>query len=99
MTSQALDTFFLRAGNIGSIGKRYQACVKKADEDGITLFGMDDKRCWTSDNAANSYDKFGPTGQCKESKGSSSGITEKSSVYVYRKNNKGNKLYLFFFWL
>ena len=92
MKFQALDTYFLRAGNIGSIGKRYQACEEKADEDGITLFGMDDKRCWTSDNAANSYDKFGPSGQCKESNGRSSGITESSSVYVYRKNKKGNRL-------
>ena len=91
MSSQALDTYFLRAGNIKSISKRYQACVAKAIKEGITLFGMDDKRCWTSANAERSYDKFGSTGQCKEKGGYSSGISEKSSLFVYRKNDRGIK--------
>ncbi|KAL9955596.1 hypothetical protein ACROYT_G036938 [Oculina patagonica] len=86
MTSQALDTYFVRAGNIPSISKRYQACAKKADEEEIILFGMDDKRCWTSEGS--SYDKFGPSGHCKEKGGYSSGITERFTVYVYKKNDK-----------
>ncbi|XP_078347947.1 lactadherin-like [Oculina patagonica] len=88
MTSRALDTYLVRAGNITSISKRYQACEKKADEEGITLFGMDDKRCWTSDDAGRSYDKFGPSEHCKEKAGYSSGISERFSLYVYRKNDK-----------
>ncbi|XP_078367511.1 coadhesin-like isoform X2 [Oculina patagonica] len=90
MTSRALDTYFVRVGNIASISKRYQACVKKADEEGITLFGMDDRCCWTGENAGSSYDKFGTSGHCKGAKkrGYSSGIAESSTVYVYQKNDK-----------
>ena len=93
MTSQALDTYFVRAGNIPSISKRYQACVEKANEEGITLFGMDDKRCWTAKKPERTFDKFGSSGHCKEKGGYSSGMAERSTVYVYRKNDKGNKLF------
>ena len=90
MTAKALDEHFLRAGNIRAMGKRYSACVKAADEKGITLFGMDDKRCWTSDNPEHSYKKFGKSGQCKKGKGSlSTGLTKSSTVFVYQKSDQG----------
>ena len=78
-----------RVGNKPSISSRYDACVAAADQLGITLFGLDDKRCWTSQSAYNSYDKYGTSGQCKTKKGLSGGLTEAGTMYVYQKD-QGN---------
>ena len=92
MIMQALDKYFVRAGNIPSIGKRYKACEEKADKEGITLFGMDDKRCWTSDQARSNYDKFGASGKCKKKGEYSTGLSESDTMFVYQKE-KGNKMF------
>lgn len=89
MALQALDNYFLRVGSISSIGKRYEACEEKADADGISLFGMDDRRCWTSEQAGSSYDKFGASGKCKKKGAYSTGFSESDTVFVYQKE-KGN---------
>ena len=93
MSLQALDTYFVRAGNLPSIAKRYEACVKKADADGITLFGVDDKRCWTSHQAKTSYYKFGSSGKCKTKGVLSGGLSASDTVFVYQKV-KGNKKFV-----
>lgn len=96
MKSLALEKYFLRAGNIRPINKRYAACVKKADEEGIKLFGMDDKRCWTTDsldsNPGNTYNKFGSSGQCTEKKGLSTGLSKSFTLFVYQKDEKGKAI-------
>lgn len=89
MISRVLDRYFSRVGNIRAIDKRFRACVKRADEQGITLFGMDDRRCWTSDGTEQRYYKFGLSKDCKEKRGKTSGLSDSLSVYVYRKTNQG----------
>ena len=89
MKAKAFDKYFLRAGSISQIGKRFDACVKEAKAQGIKLFGMDDKRCWTSDNPEKSYDKIGKSGLCKKKKDYGTGFTESLTVFVYRMDGKG----------
>lgn len=93
MISRALDRVLVRGGNIPSNSKRFQACVERADEKGITLFGMDEKRCWTSDDAEQSYDRFEPSGDCKKKNGKASGFAESLTVFVYQKDNQGGMFY------
>lgn len=97
MISRVLDRYFSRVGNIRSIDKRFRACVKRADEQGITVFGMDDRRCWTSDVTEQSYDKFASSKDCKEKRGKASGLSDSLSVFVYRKIDQGKMLYAILF--
>ena len=94
MTSQALDRSFERVENIPYINKKFQACVKKADEEGITLFGIDDKKCWTSDTEQ-SYFKFGTSFKCNQN-GKDTGLTKYLTAFVYRKDNQGGMFYVIF---
>lgn len=96
MISRVLDRES-RVGNIRSIDKRFRACVKRADEQGITMFGMDDRRCWTSDVTEQSYDKFGSSKDCKEKRGKASGLSDSLSVFVYRKIDQGKMFYAILF--
>ena len=77
-------------GNKPSISSRYAVCVSEADKEGVTLFGMDDKRCWTGENADSTYTKHGTSGHCKEKKGLSGGLSEYGAMYVYMKDDEGN---------
>ena len=89
MISRALDRSFVTAENKPSNSERFQACVKRADEEGINLFGMDDKRCWTSDDTEQTYYKFGSSGNCSKNNGKASGLTKSLTVFVYQKDDKG----------
>lgn len=81
----------LKVGGKSSIGSRYQACVNAANNKGVTLFGLDDKRCWTSQNAYASYSKYGTSGTCKKAKNGEleGGLSESGSVYVYQRDQDG----------
>ena len=89
---RALDEVLARVGNKPSITSRYDACVEAAGNAGITLFGLDDKRCWTSQSAYVSYDKYGTSGQCKTKKGKSGGLTVAGTMHVYQKDAGGKNL-------
>lgn len=86
-SDRALDVVLERVGSKSSIKNRYDACVAAADQDGVTLFGLDDKRCWTHEH--NSYAKFGTSGQCKTKKGLSGGLSESETMFVYEKDAQG----------
>ena len=61
-----------------------------ADAKGITVFGLDDKQCWTGQNAADTFNKYGNSGQCYTNKGGKSmGYFASESMSVYKKNDKG----------
>ena len=89
MKAKALDEYFLRAGSISQISKRFSACGKEAKAKGIKLFGMDDKRCWTSDDPEKSFKKFGKSGLCMTKKEYGTGFTKSLTVFVYRMDDKG----------
>ena len=67
--------------------------MSEADKKGITLFGMDDKRCWIGENADSTYDKYGTSGLCKKTKKDVNyGLSEHDTLRVYIKDIGGNIL-------
>jgi len=72
--------------------KKYGQCVTTATQKGITLFGLDDTRCWTGQNAASSYGIYGTAvGRCGSTKGGLRyGFLASEIVFVYQK--KGGKI-------
>lgn len=71
------------------IASKYEDCIAKAAEEGVTVFGMDDRRCWTG---TGKYDKHGASGQCKKSKkgDKSMGLSASETMFVYKKDASGN---------
>ena len=79
-----------KVGSKPSIGSRYSACKTAVDETGATLIGLDDKRCWTSQDPNVSYSKYGSSSQCKENKGKAgNGLAEYGTVSVYQMDEEG----------
>ena len=77
--------------NARTISSRFAACMSEADGKGITLFGMDDKRCWIGEDANSSYDKYGTSGLCRKTKkGINYGLSEHDTMRVYMKDVEGN---------
>jgi len=76
----------------GKISRKYGQCVTAANKRGVTVFGLDDTRCWTGQNAASSYDIYGTAvGRCGSTKGGLHyGFLASEIVFVYQK--KGGKL-------
>ena len=73
------------------IGRRFAACQSQANVKGITLFGMDDKRCWIGENADSKYNEYGISGLCqKTNKGIYYGLSEHDTMRVYMKDDNGN---------
>ena len=80
-----------RVGDKPSITARYKTCTSDADAENITLFGLDNKRCWTSESDYSSYSKYGTSGTCKKNKlGKSGGFSEHGTIYVYQKDQQGD---------
>ena len=86
-TGKALGDILMKVGSYGTVNKRMDACKDKADTEGVTLFGLDNKRCWTGTDGENTYDKFGSSAQCKEVDGNKMGYFTSESIAIYKKNN------------
>ena len=86
---RALGDILVRLGRFGTMSKKLDKCVNAAENQGITLFGMDDTRCWTGENAASSYNIYGTSAQCRTSKRGSlrSGLAASETIFVYQKDN------------
>ena len=78
------------AGNATMISK-LDACKKKAASKAVALFGLDDKKCWTGQNAINSFYKYGTSAQCSYSNNHEVAIGSfaSESTYVYLMSKKG----------
>ena len=73
-----------------TISTRYAACMSEADAKGITLFGMDDNRCWIGENTDSTYSKYGTSGLCKKTKKDIYyGQSEHDTMRVYMKDVEG----------
>ena len=76
-----------------TIAKKYKTCTEAADQKGITLVGLDDRRCWTGDDAASSYDMYGHATCTSNKKGNIQlGNLESGTMAVYQKDNNGKLL-------
>ena len=89
---RALGKSLVKFKRFGKMQKKYGQCVTVANQKGITVFGLDDTRCWTGQNAASSYGIYGTAvGRCGSTKGRLRyGFFASETVFVYQK--KGGKL-------
>ena len=89
---QALDKILFKFKRFGKVEKKYGQCMTKANQEGVTVFGLDDTRCWTGQNAATSYGVYGTAaGKCGSTKRRLRyGFLASQTVFVYQK--KGGKL-------
>nr|XP_058951355.1 uncharacterized protein LOC131778889 [Pocillopora verrucosa] len=85
-SDRALDVVLERVGSKNSISARYAACTSAANSEDVALFGMDDRRCWTGENAESTFSKYGTSGQCKTKNGLGSGLSESETMFVYEKD-------------
>ena len=89
-TGRALADILRGVNGKRTVSKKLNVCRKTADAKGITVFGLDDKQCWTGQNAADTFNKYGNSGQCYTNKGGKSmGYFASESMSVYKKNDKG----------
>ena len=68
-TGRALADILRGVNGKRTVSKKLNVCRKTADAKGITVFGLDDKQCWTGQNAADTFNKYGNSGQCYTNKG------------------------------
>ena len=89
---RALDDILSKFKRFGKMQKKFGQCVTKANSKGVTLFGLDDTRCWTGQNAASSFGIYGTaSGRCGSTKGGLRfGFLASETMFVYQK--KGGKL-------
>lgn len=92
-SDRALDVVLERVGSKNSISARYAACTSAANSEDVALFGMDDRRCWTGENAESTFSKYGTSGQCKTKNGLGSGLSESETMFVYEKDADGKKTF------
>lgn len=75
------------------VSAKLSACQDEAKQQGVSVIGLDDKKCWSGPDAENTYDMYGNSGQCKTTKsGDSMGYYASESIFVYKKNNNGKFL-------
>ena len=87
---RALGETVRGVGSKKYINRKLNACKETAGQKGITVFGLDDKICWSGQNAANTYDMYGASGQCATNKyGNKMGYFASESMAVYTKDNSG----------
>ena len=92
-SDRALDVVLERVGSKKSISARYAACTSAANSADVALFGMDDRRCWTGENAESTFSQYGTSGQCKTKNGLGSGLSESETMFVYEKDADGKKTF------
>lgn len=79
---------------------KYEQCVTAASNQGAMLFGLEDTKCWTGENAAGSYDMYGlAKGKCETAKnGLRYGFMASETMFVYQ-NKAGKYLVYMPLWL
>lgn len=82
-----MGNILFKPKRIAKIPKKYEQCVAAANRKGVTVFGLDDTQCWTGQDAASSYDKYGSAkGKCGNTrKGLRYGFMSTETIFVYQK--------------
>ena len=71
----------------GNQGNRnvFEHCRDKAESFGYKLFGVDNKNCWSGNDAENTYDDHGVSSECYvNNQGYGVGSEINGDVFVYR---------------
>ncbi|KAL9955603.1 hypothetical protein ACROYT_G036947 [Oculina patagonica] len=84
---RALADILFKPKRFAKIPKKYEQGKAQADKKGVTVFGLDDSKCWTGQNAASSYDMYGlAKGKCGNTrKGLRYGFVASGTIFVYQK--------------
>lgn len=84
---RALGDILLKFKRFAKTLTKYKQCVTAATEQGAMLFGLEDTKCWTGENAARSYDMYGlAKGKCETAKnGLRYGFMASETMFVYQK--------------
>lgn len=87
----ALDDVIAKAGSNTGISRHYAACENAADQAGILMFGLDERKCWTAENAERVYSKYGSSENCRTNKKGNlrCGLNAAGTMFVYEKK-EGN---------
>ena len=92
---RALGEILFKFKRRGGMKTKYEQCKTKANQaEKVTVFGLDDTRCWISQDAGSPYDIYGTAaGRCGSTKGRLRyGFLASETVFVYQKKLKGGKL-------
>ena len=84
---KALPSHFdINVSSVSGNDAIFEHCRVLAEESKYKTFGVDGDFCWTGDDAANTYDKYGVSKTCSVSKisGNGSGNSNKDSIFVYQ---------------
>lgn len=86
---RALGDILLKFKRFAKTFTKYKQCVTAATEQGAMLFGLEDTKCWTGENAARSYDMYGLAKgklKCETAKnGLRYGFMASETMFVYQK--------------
>ena len=97
---RALGDILFKFKRFAKTSTKYEQCVTAASNQGAMLFGLEDTKCWTGENAAGSYDMYGlAKGKCETAKnGLRYGFMASETMFVYQ-NKAGKYLVYMPLWL
>lgn len=79
------DSFDKNVAEIQGIDNKFEYCKEKAETFGYKAFGVDDKNCWSGDNAESTFAYWGKSSGCTVSKkGNGAGSEVNGNMFVYR---------------
>ena len=91
---RALGDILLEVGPLANITSKLDACKNTAAQQGVSVLGLDDMKCWTGKNAASTYHMYGTAHLCKTNNMGNiytgMGSFASESIFVYIKDNNGN---------
>lgn len=78
--------FDQNVSSVSGVVAMFEYCKDKAETHGYKTFGVDDKACWSGDNAGETYDDFGKSDKCSVSKetGNGAGKDINGDIFVYQ---------------
>ncbi|XP_078346319.1 LOW QUALITY PROTEIN: SCO-spondin-like [Oculina patagonica] len=84
---RALGDILVKLKDSADISEKYEQCRTAASDQGVTVFGLDDSKCWIGPNAASSYDRYGlDNGKCGNTReGFGYGFMASETMFVYQK--------------
>ena len=80
------QAFDKNVGSVSGTEAMVEYCQEKAEKFGYKTFGIDDKGCWSADNAASVYDDYGKSNACTISKKTGNGVGAEinADIFVYQ---------------
>ena len=93
---RALGEILFNFKRFAKTSTKYKQCVTAASDQGAMLFGLEDTKCWTAENATRSYDMYGlAKGKCETAKnGLRYGFMASETMFVYQMKEGKHLVYI-----